>query len=78
MTNDKKRHLSTDYISYNYVGGGDWVDYEAVIRKLADRENVSPQVIEEEMAKALAPAGVDCTAEELIALIVRILLTDYI
>ncbi len=54
------------------------MDYEAVIRKLAERENVLPQVVEEEMAKALELAGVDCTAEELIALIVQILLKDYI
>lgn len=58
-----------DFISYNAYKGGENMDYKAILKQLAKKENVSVSEIEKEMKYALSCAGINCSAEEFIKMI---------
>ena len=64
-----KRQNLIDYISYNAYKGGENMDYKAILKQLAKKENVPVSEIEKEMKYALSCAGINCSAEEFIKMI---------
>ncbi len=50
------------------------MDYRAIIKQLADKENVSSKEIEKEMEAAIKLSGISCSSKELIEIITLTLL----
>ncbi|MBR3869453.1 MAG: hypothetical protein IKM66_09080 [Clostridia bacterium] len=54
------------------------MNYKAILKYLAEKENVSVHEIEEEMQKAICCTGLNCSAEEFIKAVSEIIIKDYI
>ena len=54
------------------------MNYQEIIKQLAEKENVSVKEIEKEMQTAINYAGLDCSAEEFIKTVSATVIKDYI
>lgn len=50
------------------------MNYNEILRRIADRENVSINDVENEMVEAIGRAGLDCTVEEFIDTVARMVM----